>query len=113
MMSGGFLNALVGDYLTVLDSKLAQKFIKETKAAPLPPGSPGLGEVVKQFNSMTEMMKMGEMVKQVSAMSEMMKMFNASSSAKRKLEIPSHSPAKKPKKVRTFPIPSLGSILVI
>ena len=97
MMSGGFLNALVGDYLTVLDSKLAKKFIKETKAAPLPPGSPGLGEVVKQFNAMTEMMKM----------------FNESSSAKRKLEIPSHSPAKKPKKVRTFPIPSLGSILVI
>ena len=113
MMSGGFLNALVGDYLTVLDSKLAQKFIKETKAAPLPPGSPGLGEVVKQFYGMTEMMKMGEMVKQVNAMTEMMKMFNASSSAKRKLEIPSHSPAKKPKKVRTFPIPSLGSILVI
>ena len=87
-MSGGFLNALVGDYLTVLDSKLAKKFIKETKAAPLPPGSPGLGEVVKQFNAMTELMKM----------------FNESSSAKRKLEIPSHSPAKKPKKVRTFPI---------
>ena len=65
MMSGGFLNALVGDYLTVLDSKLAKKFIKETKAAPLPPGSPGLGEVVKQFNAMTEMMKMGEMVKKV------------------------------------------------
>ena len=113
MMSGGFLNALVGDYLTVLDSELAKEFIGRTKAAPLPPGSPGLGEVVKQFNGMTEMMKMGEMVKQVNAMTEMMKLFNASSSAKRKLNIPSHSPTKKPKKVRTFPIPSLGSILVI
>jgi len=73
-MEAGLLNSLVGDYLASLGSKLAEKFKKETKAAPLPPGSPGLKEIVKHFNT---------------------------SPQKRKLELTNgNSPAKKSKKVR-------------
>ena len=78
-MDGGLLNSLVGDYLASLGSKLAEKFKKETKATPLPPGSPGLAEMVKHFS--------------------------ATSPAKRKLNITNgDSPAKKSKKVRIFNI---------
>ena len=77
-MDGGLINSLVGDYLASLGSKLAEKFRKETKATPLPPGSPGLAEMVKHFS--------------------------ATSPAKRKLDITngdsSGSSAKKSKKVR-------------
>ena len=48
-MDPGFLNSLVGDYLSSFGSKLADKFKKETKSAPLPPGSPSLAEMVKHF----------------------------------------------------------------
>jgi len=72
-MDSGLLNSLVGDYLASLGSKLAEKFKKETKATPLPPGSPGLKEMVKHFNE--------------------------SSPTKRKLEMANGTPAKKAKKV--------------
>jgi len=71
-MDSGLLNSLVGDYLASLGSKLAEKFKKETKATPLPPGSPGLKEMVKHFNE--------------------------SSPTKRKLEMANGTPAKKAKK---------------
>lgn len=71
-MDASLLNSLVGDYLSSLGSKLAEKFKKETKATPLPPGSPGLKEMVKHFKE---------------------------SPTKRKLEMPNGaSPAKKAKK---------------
>ena len=74
-METAFLNSLVGDYLASFGSKLAEKFKKETKATPLPPGSPGLAEVVKHFEE--------------------------TSPAKRKLSMTNgHTPAKKSKKVR-------------
>ena len=74
-METAFLNSLVGDYLASFGSKLAEKFKKETKATPLPPGSPGLAEVVKHFKE--------------------------TSPAKRKLSMTNgHTPAKKSKKVR-------------
>lgn len=73
-MDASLLNSLVGDYLSTLGSKLADKFKKETKATPLPPGSPGLKEMVKHFQE---------------------------SPTKRKLEMPNGaSPAKKAKKVK-------------
>ena len=73
VIEGGLLNSLVGDYLASLGSKLAAKFWKETKATPLPPGSPGLKEMVTHFQ--------------------------ATSPVKRKLELPGgDSPAKKTKK---------------
>ena len=75
-MDAGLLNSLVGDYLATLGSKLADKFKKETKANPLPPGSPGLKEIVKHFNE---------------------------SPQKRKLEMTNGaSPAKKAKKVKFY-----------
>jgi len=73
-MDAGLLNSLVGDYLATVGSKLADKFKKETKSKPLPPGSPGLKEIVKHFNE---------------------------SPQKRKLEMANGaSPAKKAKKVK-------------
>lgn len=48
-METSLINSLVGDYLSKFGSKLAEKFRKETKSNPLPPGSPGLAEVVKHF----------------------------------------------------------------
>ena len=44
------VNSLVGDYLTSLNPKLAAKFLKETKAGPLPSGSPSMKDLVKHFN---------------------------------------------------------------
>jgi len=52
------MNSLVGDYLATLGSKLADKFKKETKANPLPPGSPGLKEIVKHFNESPQKRKL-------------------------------------------------------
>jgi len=57
-MDAGLLNSLVGDYLATLGSKLADKFKKETKANPLPPGSPGLKEIVKHFNESPQKRKL-------------------------------------------------------
>ena len=48
-METTIINSLVGDYLSKFGSKLADKFRKETQSTPLPPGSPGLAEVVKHF----------------------------------------------------------------
>ena len=48
-MDSSELNTLVGDYLATICTNLAKKFKKETKSTPLPPGSPGLAEIVKQF----------------------------------------------------------------
>ena len=86
---GGLLNSMVGDYLHVVGSKCAQEFRELTKAAPLPPDSPGLGE----------------MVQQISAMTEIFHQFHAVTPVKRKLEMPGEeadnpSPDKKSKKVR-------------
>ena len=52
-MDTGFLNSLVADYLTSVSSKLAEKFKKETKSAPLPEGSPRIAEMVKHFKENT------------------------------------------------------------
>ena len=73
-MDSAFINSLVGDYLSTFGSKLADKFRKETKSSPLPPGSPGLADVVKHFKE--------------------------TSPAKRKLSLSNGTPAKKAKKVR-------------
>ena len=74
-MDTAFINSLVGDYLSTFGSKLADKFRKETKSTPLPPGSPGLADVVKHFKE--------------------------TSPAKRKLSMSNGTtPAKKAKKVR-------------
>lgn len=74
-MDTALLNSLVGDYLSGFGAKLAEKFRKETKSTPLPPGSPGLADIVKHFKE--------------------------TSPAKRKLALPNgSSPAKKAKKVR-------------
>jgi hypothetical protein len=47
----GSLNSLVYDYLTNLGWKMADKFKKEYKPKALPPGSPGLKEIVSAHNS--------------------------------------------------------------
>jgi hypothetical protein len=47
----GSLNSLVYDYLTTLGWKMADKFKKEYKPKALPPGSPGLKEIVSAHNS--------------------------------------------------------------
>jgi len=52
-MDSGFLNSLVGDYLSSVSSKLADKFKKETKATPLPPNSPSIAEMVNHFKETT------------------------------------------------------------
>ena len=75
-MDSAFINSLVGDYLSTFGSKLADKFRKETKSSPLPPGSPGLADVVKHFKE--------------------------TSPAKRKLSLSNGTPAKKAKKVRIW-----------
>ena len=86
---GGLLNSMVGDYLHAVGSKCAQEFRELTKAAPLPPDSPGLGE----------------MVQQISAMTEIFHQFHAMTPVKRKLEmheeeVDNPSPDKRSKKVR-------------
>jgi len=74
-MDTGFLNSLVADYLSSVSSKLAEKFKKETKSAPLPAGSPGIAEMVKHFKE------------------------NTPKASKRKLDMTNgNSPAKKTKK---------------
>eukprot|EP00092_Neocalanus_flemingeri_P053558 GFUD01062969.1.p1 GENE.GFUD01062969.1~~GFUD01062969.1.p1 ORF type:complete len:101 (-),score=26.97 GFUD01062969.1:569-871(-) len=52
-MDTGFLNSLVADYLTSVSSKLAGKFMKETKSSPLPADSPKIGDMVKHFSETT------------------------------------------------------------
>eukprot|EP00092_Neocalanus_flemingeri_P008512 GFUD01009169.1.p1 GENE.GFUD01009169.1~~GFUD01009169.1.p1 ORF type:complete len:128 (-),score=52.10 GFUD01009169.1:131-514(-) len=45
------LNCVVYDYLTQVDPKMAKKFKKEANVPEqLPPGSPGIAEIVKHFN---------------------------------------------------------------
>ena len=95
---GGLLNSMVGDYLHAVGSKCAQEFRELTKAAPLPPDSPGLGEMVQQISA-------GEMVQKISAMTEIFHQFHAMTPVKRKLEmheeeVDNPSPDKKSKKVR-------------
>ena len=71
------MNSLVGDYLASVNPNLAKKFKKESKASPLPPGSPNLVELVKEFQK--------------------------NSPVKRKLSLSNgHTPAKKAKKVKYF-----------
>ena len=52
---------MVGDYLHAVGSKCAQEFRELTKAAPLPPDSPGLGEMVQQISAMTPVKRKLEM----------------------------------------------------
>jgi len=52
-MDSGLLNSLVGDYLSSVSKKLADKFMKETKSSPLPQGSPGIAEMVQHFKENT------------------------------------------------------------
>jgi len=74
-MDTGLLNSLVADYLSSVSSKLAEKFKKETKSAPLPAGSPGIAEMVKHYKE------------------------NTPKASKRKLDMTNgNSPAKKTKK---------------
>ena len=75
MEDAAYMDSLVGDYLASRSAQLAKKFKKETKANPLPPGSPNLVELVKEFNK--------------------------TSPAKRKLSLSNgNTPAKKAKKVK-------------
>ena len=60
-MDAGFLNSLVGDYLTSIGSKLAEKFKKETKSAPLPPDSPSIGEMYKHYQATTPVKRKAEL----------------------------------------------------
>ena len=48
-MEASMLNNIVASYLKSVSSKLADKFMKETKSSPLPPGSPGLKEMVDHY----------------------------------------------------------------
>jgi len=54
-MDAGLLNSLVVDYLSSLGGKVTKKlcenFKKEVDASPLPPGSPGLKEMVDHFKA--------------------------------------------------------------
>ena len=77
-MDSGYLNSLVGDYLATFSANMAKKFKKETKASPLPPGSPGLAEVVKHF-------------KETSPVKRKLSLSNGDTNG--------HTPAKKAKKV--------------
>merc|ERR1711992_439524 len=73
MEDAAYMNSLVGDYLASVNPNLAKKFKKESKASPLPPGSPNLVELVKEFQK--------------------------NSPVKRKLSLSNgHTPAKKAKK---------------
>merc|ERR1712223_580706 len=73
MEDAAYMNSLVGDYLASVNPNLAKKFQKESKASPLPPGSPNLVELVKEFQK--------------------------NSPVKRKLSLSNgHTPAKKAKK---------------
>ena len=77
MEDAAYVDSLVGDYLASVNPQLAKKFKKECKASPLPPGSPNLAELVKEFQK--------------------------TSPAKRKLSLSNgHTPAKKTKKVKAI-----------
>ena len=81
MEDAAYLKSLVGDYLASVSPNLAKKFKKESKASPLPPGSPSLLELVKEHQKNSPM--------------------------KRKLSN-GHTPAKKAKKVKSHLIRNLG-----
>ena len=77
MEDAAYMDSLVGDYLASVNPQLAKKFKKESKASPLPPGSPNLAQLVKEFQK--------------------------TSPAKRKLSLSNgHTPAKKTKKVKAY-----------
>ena len=77
MEDATYVDSLVGDYLASVNPQLAKKFKKECKASPLPPGSPNLAQLVKEFQK--------------------------TSPAKRKLSLSNgHTPAKKTKKVKAI-----------
>ena len=77
MEDAAYMDSLVGDYLASVNPELAKKFKKKSKASPLPPGSPNLATLVKEFQK--------------------------TSPAKRKLSLSNgNTPAKKAKKVKAF-----------
>ena len=77
MEDAAYVDSLVGDYLASVNPQLAKKFKKECKASPLPPGSPNLAELVKEFQK--------------------------TSPAKRKPSLSNgHTPSKKAKKVKAI-----------
>jgi len=45
------MNSLVYSYLSDVGPKLAEKFKKETKAEPLPPGSPTIQKMVEHYKA--------------------------------------------------------------
>ena len=58
-MDGGLLNFIVGEYLKANGSEVAKEFQEElTKAAAPLPDSPGLGEMVQQFDTKTPKLEM-------------------------------------------------------
>merc|ERR1712021_90119 len=46
-----FMNSLVYSYLSDVGTKLAEKFKKETKAEPMPPGSPTIQKVIEHYKA--------------------------------------------------------------
>ena len=52
------MNSMVGEYLHDLGSNVAKEFRELTKAAALPPDSPGLVEMIQQLLAMGEMFKL-------------------------------------------------------
>ena len=50
-MDGGLLNFMVGEYLKAIGSEVAKEFQELTKTAAPLPDSPGLGEMVQQFDT--------------------------------------------------------------
>lgn len=57
-MDTSYLNSLVYNYLTSAGvPKLAEKFKKETKAEPLPAGSPTIQKMVEHFKENTPVKK--------------------------------------------------------
>jgi len=56
-MDTQYINCLVYDYMAKVDTKLAKKFMKEAKVTEqLPPGSPGIGDILKHFNETSKKM---------------------------------------------------------
>ena len=58
-----FMGSLVYDWLlSAGDEKLAKKFKKEAKAEPLPPNSPRLADIVKQYKETSPQKRKAEPV---------------------------------------------------
>ena len=56
-MNTQYINCLLYDYIAKVDAKLAKKFMKEAKVTEqLPPGSPGIGDILKHFNETSKKM---------------------------------------------------------